>query len=336
MTDHPSSQPPLDPLLGKEGKATASDRLLWLDALRGLAVIGVIAIHGLAGALLFPSRYPFAGLLWLTFVDTVARYSVPCFLIASGLLLTLSHRRKPLSYPQFLRRRAWRVVPAYLFWSAIYTWPQHESPGLFGFLGNWARHSLIGDASFHTWYIPVILHLYLLHPLLAEAFGKLAADRRRAAWAIAVLVTLRLAMTRWWFGYGFLDGLPPLLASYFRAGPLAALEWAPYFLIGIAGAAWFDGEDETTLNLRWAASRSFWRRCYGSIFWRPRPTAIMPRNGPCWAGPRRPACWRRWAAWRCSAAWCSGPNWPTPPRSLPDSGRCPTASTSATSSYCRP
>ncbi len=226
-------------------------RLLWLDALRGLAVVGVVAIHVLAAPLLRPSQQTFGGLLWLTILDAASRFSVPAVMVASGLLLTLSQQRRPLPYREFLRRRAWRVVPAYLAWSAVYTVAQGQADGPTAFARSWLRHCLVGDASFHTWFVPVILHLYLLHPLLLHALRRVLTRRRSAAWGIAALVTLKLAMTVWWFPYGFLDGLPPLLAAYLRGGPLAALTWSPYFVIGLLAAAWWTAEDRAAPSLGW-------------------------------------------------------------------------------------
>lgn len=229
----------------------AASRMVWLDALRGLAVLAVVAIHVLAAPLLRPSQQPFGSLVWLAGLDAAARFSVPAFFMASGLVLTLSHRRRPLPYSEFLRRRAWRVVPPYLVWSAVYTLAQGQTDGVAGFLTAWLRHCFIGDASFHTWFVPVILHLYVLHPLLVRSLRRPLASRRLAAFAIAVLVTLKLAVAVHGYTYGFLVDMPRLLTDYLRGGPLAALLWSPYFLCGMLAAAWWSDDPRPAPSLTW-------------------------------------------------------------------------------------
>jgi len=223
-----------------------SARMVWLDALRGLAVVGVVTIHVLAGTLLQPSKQTVGGLAWLATLDAAARFSVPAFFLASGLLLTLGHQRRPLPYREFLLRRAWRVVPAYLSWSAIYTVSQGQTESLGGFLSAFLRHCLVGDASFHTWFVPVILHLYLVHPVLVKGLGKLLQSRRLATAGIAALVLVRLAIAIHSIPYTLPASLPQLLTDYLRNGPLAALHWSAYFVAGMLAAAWWiDAQPES-------------------------------------------------------------------------------------------
>jgi peptidoglycan/LPS O-acetylase OafA/YrhL len=122
-----------------------SDRLLWLDSIKGLAILGIILYHTV---LIICGPHPFDHPKddWLPLVERLAqlqprphdtlvaclslnalRYvgwlgyqGVHLFLVASGFGLTWSLARRSLAADldlrQFLRRRLWRVFPIY--WAA--------------------------------------------------------------------------------------------------------------------------------------------------------------------------------------------------------------------------
>ncbi len=199
-----------------------------LDALRSLAVLGVVVIHVVAGPLLHPSRHSAAELRGLVLLDALARVSVPALLVISGVVLMRGWCERPQPVIVFWRRRFARVLPAYAVWSAVYTAGSSAAGA-----GAYARHLLCGDASFHTWYVPLILHLYLLFPALAAAVRRC----HRARWTTAALLAAAVAwavvrpVVPWALPA---PSGPGWLAGYFAAGPLAVWQWLPYFLLGLA------------------------------------------------------------------------------------------------------
>jgi peptidoglycan/LPS O-acetylase OafA/YrhL len=93
-----------------------------LDVARGLAILMVLADHGLASD---PSLYQAAGSPWmhaLGYTLRLGHFGVHLFFILSGLLITgilLDTRHDRDFYRNFYARRALRILPAYLLMLAV-------------------------------------------------------------------------------------------------------------------------------------------------------------------------------------------------------------------------
>lgn len=218
-------------MTGPEPTEPAGGRIESVDAVKGALVVGVVVIHLFAGPLLDPDRLGSLALFGLVLADTAARACVPGFLLISAALLGLSAQRRPVPYRHFLRRRAARLLPAYLLWSAVLTLLGPE-PSLRRIATDW----LAGSASYHTYFVPLLVHLYLLFPLLQRGLGRLVQSPRGAATIAAVAFVAALARPIWTPVLWALADSPGLFAAYLRAGPLAAVSWLPWFVLGLAAA----------------------------------------------------------------------------------------------------
>ena len=87
--------------------------------------------------------------------DCISRWAVPVFVMISGALFLKSD--KPIRV--ILRQNVSRLVVAYLAWGAFYAWLAHPKG-----IGAFLMLTLTGH--FHMWYIPMIVGLYLMAPLL--------------------------------------------------------------------------------------------------------------------------------------------------------------------------
>jgi peptidoglycan/LPS O-acetylase OafA/YrhL len=192
-----------------------SKRAVELDVLRGSCALAVIVLHASGGPLIEESVLGQPS--WTLLVPNVtARFAVPVFMILSGMGLTLSARRDE-GYPQFLWRRLSRIIPAYVAWSLIYAWafPHHESMSVRTVLAD----LLTGHASHHLYFVPAIVRLYLLYPVVSYL-------AHAVPWGVAGCCALSWSMI--W--------LSPMLAHT----PLGAfvddvlpLRWVGYFVLGI-------------------------------------------------------------------------------------------------------
>ena len=138
-----------------------------IDTLRGLACIMVVVLHVAAGTF-----HKFGPGWWASNTyDSFSRPCIPIFLMISGALLL----RVQLPLGEFLRRRFLRIVPALVFWSAVYAaW--HAS-SLDPFLASMAR-ALTGPVKFHLWYLYALIGLYAFTPIIA-AFYRTASDAEK-------------------------------------------------------------------------------------------------------------------------------------------------------------
>jgi peptidoglycan/LPS O-acetylase OafA/YrhL len=203
-------------------------RVAGLDGLRGLAALYVMLFHAwLLSFKHFPHNTGPAYLTWAMY----GRLSVVFFLALSGFSLALgpaADQWRLGGVARFLRRRAWRILPAYwaaLAFSLLIAYqvpashkgePTHRSIAVFGLLLQDVFHAKTPNGAF--WSVAVEAELYLLFPLF------LLIRRRLGAVVLLAAITVPL------LAYGVVRGVPPEgdtgltwhLAPVFVAGLVAA------------------------------------------------------------------------------------------------------------------
>lgn len=130
------------------------------DILRTLATFTVIAIHITAGYVLL-SPLGYVG-------NQLARFAVPLFIILSGFLLYNSDLNgHGLKTVDFYRRRFDRVLWPYILWTLFYALMGGiMAQDIAQALRQLPGHLLWGTASYHLYFVVIIIQLYLLYPLL--------------------------------------------------------------------------------------------------------------------------------------------------------------------------
>lgn len=144
-----------------------ANRLGQFDQLRSVAALAVIGIH-------VSANYA-AGFQPAYIINQMVRFSVPLFVILSGLLLYRSSEHE-FSLPDFWKKRGQRILWPYLIWSAIYFLYDIAVQGVPGAGSMVIRviggHLLRGSAFYHLYFMVVIIQLYVLFPLLREGIRK--------------------------------------------------------------------------------------------------------------------------------------------------------------------
>jgi peptidoglycan/LPS O-acetylase OafA/YrhL len=163
-----------------------------LDTLRAIAIAWVMLFHsflvgGLGPQFGWLSRYGWMG--------------VDIFFVLSGFLIG-SQLFKPLaagatvSLPEFYRRRAYRILPAFAVVLAAYALVPflREAPGMepwwkfAGFFMNLSIDYGANQAFSHAWSLCVEEHFYLVFPLLALALSRRISLRGFAALCIGLVL----------------------------------------------------------------------------------------------------------------------------------------------------
>lgn len=176
------------------------ERVVFLDWLRVAACFMVMAIHSaepfyLGGAepniTSIASRWD---MLWITVTECVCRVSVPLFVMASSYLLFPV--RRPTG--EFFVLRIRRVIVPFALWTVAYVWAAG---------GNWGRLLFnFPDEGGHLWFVPMLLGLYILMPLLSP-WAEKVSERELKGWlAVWLFTTLFPFLRRAW---GMLYGSPP-------------------------------------------------------------------------------------------------------------------------------
>lgn len=199
-------------------------RVQELDLARVTAMLFVIVIHVTSTYIDYESGLTVLGMNLAFWLNQLARFAVPLFVMLSGVSLGLK-----ASCPgagRFYRDRLRKVGVPYLVWTAVYLLyncrldPRALSPGAL------ARAFLLGQAAPHLYFIIVILQLYALYPLLKRWV-------LRAPWtSVLVSFVITWAVQKLFaFRQLGLDLIPGFLGPYLW---ILFPTWIFYFALGLA------------------------------------------------------------------------------------------------------
>jgi peptidoglycan/LPS O-acetylase OafA/YrhL len=209
----------------------APTRVAWLDGVRGAAAMFVVLHHmWLAVWPAFPRN---AGPWWLTPL-LYGHLAVAVFIVVSGFSLALAPLRDggrlPGGMRRFIRRRAWRILPAYWVALAISTIVAvavlHSVTGPDAVARSVAVHGLLLQDAIHSqapngafWSIAVEWQIYFLFPLLLWV-----ARRRGVGPAVALTIGVVVAahlVAQAGPPFDKIDHLTPQFLALFALGVLA-------------------------------------------------------------------------------------------------------------------
>ena len=149
---------------------TKSERLIELDILRGLSIIGVILIHivGLSFHFWNEGSTVWTGLIT---IDQFFRFSVPLFVFISGYTLYSKYSNN-FQIWKFYSRRIGRILPWYFFWGIIIYIYLHSQvkPGFIDY-PTW-KLILLGKVDYHLYFVSMIFQLYIIFPVLLWLYKK--------------------------------------------------------------------------------------------------------------------------------------------------------------------
>ena len=183
---------------------------------RVVAILAVIAIHVVSP--LLSNRGHIHSWWYANVIDSLARWSVPVFVMISGWLLLHSELADdPLA---FYRRRLARLLPVLVAWSVIYLVYGHIMSNNPRTLRDAFNYLLAGRPWFHLYFLYLIAGLYLVAPFLRP----LVTHPNRRVLGAAVLVFLALGMADLfilvWRGLGGVNAITRFVPyiGYFLAG----------------------------------------------------------------------------------------------------------------------
>lgn len=203
-------------------KNASQGRIVYLDAMRIIACLGVIFTH--TAESWFYASFPSVKWESINLLISIARWSGSVFIMISGALFL--NPAYNFSISKLLRKNILRILIAYLTWSAIYV--------LLFYAGNhdiktFLLEVLIGRAG-HLWFIKMLLGLYLLTPMLRI----IVADKRLEQYFLVLSLLIGFVVNR---SLELLNILNCSSTSAFRSifdylGMHNALAYAGYFVLG--------------------------------------------------------------------------------------------------------
>lgn len=136
-----------------------------MDVIRAFAIIAVVLIH-VSGIMMTGNNISSRTYNAAVVINQIARFSVPAFILISGIGLTLSYKKEQ-GYFKFLGRRFNKIIPSYILWCLIYIYFTNKN-----FEINNVVNSLIyGKVFYHFYYVPLIVQFYLVYPFIYRLIG---------------------------------------------------------------------------------------------------------------------------------------------------------------------
>ncbi len=191
------------------------ERITYFDILRGLAIIGVVAIHSAGIGYQFQdTSIQFIGtVIWRQLIN----FSVPLFLAISGYFLAKKIVENKKDYFSFIRKQIPRVLIPYILWSILYL-------GINMIRGAELQSILFKFFTFQSavpfYFIILIIQYYLLLPVMK----KLATSK---GLIISTTISIASCLIIFYFRYYTNFDLP--LFVYAGVFPT----WMIFFVLGI-------------------------------------------------------------------------------------------------------
>lgn len=145
---------------GQRGKSESKGRVVYADALRCVAALAVVLLHSSADYMHEP---PFTDSLWYiaNAFNSLSRWCVPVFVMLSGAFML--NPRKALTIQGVWRKNIAKLVVAFIIWSLLYS---VYDVAVSGWGGIPAFLSSVIQGEYHLWYIPMLIMLYMLTPVM--------------------------------------------------------------------------------------------------------------------------------------------------------------------------
>lgn len=138
------------------------NRILWIDLLRITAAIAVIVLHisNSRWNAVNPASMTFLG---ISIVNSAVRWCVPVFVMISGVVMLDLDRE--ITYKKIYFKYIPKLLFLYVVWCFIYAFVR-------GVVINEYEFSevlkLFLNGNYHLWYLPMLIGLYMITPLLRK------------------------------------------------------------------------------------------------------------------------------------------------------------------------
>jgi surface polysaccharide O-acyltransferase-like enzyme len=212
-------------------------RIAEIQILRGFAFLAVVLQHAIGHYAYLPEAGMGNGAM-LAVLLIAAKFAVPVFIFITGLVLFYNYRDR-VNYGSFILKRCKDIVLPYIIWSTIYALAfREEGVPLWTEIKQVITYWLTGTASYHLWYVIMMIQLYLLFPLLQQAVERIRAVCSK--WQLSVGLVLLTIGYVWFTGLQGTIGkaaaawnIPVLTPLFSEYADRNALYFIIYFVMGV-------------------------------------------------------------------------------------------------------
>ena len=160
--------------------------IAYADILRIAAAFSVVLLHT-AGARLISVPIGSAQFLWATFFDTATRWSVPLFIMLSGMLFL--NKKKKINIKTLYTKNIWRMVTAFVFWSYIYNYYSAFAQTRSLIASILIALKKMPHGAMHLWFVFVIIGLYIVLPFIKRMTDSMTKAEAEYFILLSILLT---------------------------------------------------------------------------------------------------------------------------------------------------
>jgi surface polysaccharide O-acyltransferase-like enzyme len=186
--EHPALPPQFETVRPPRETGVLDQRSGSFDVMRVSACLTVVLLHLSATIVMQPDQLGTVSWHMANLIDSATRWCVPVFVMLSGALLL--DAKKHASPREFWTRRMNRLLPALIFWSAVYVaWRAYfwKQPLSFQTI---AQDLIAGRPYIHLYFLFLIAGLYLVTPFLSSTARSLGS--KQLGQAIVIMAALAL------------------------------------------------------------------------------------------------------------------------------------------------
>ncbi len=196
-----------------------------LENLRAISFIGVVLQHVL-GIYVVQQGVSNSENIIIGLLFGLAKFAVPCFVFLSGILITKKYINK-FNYLKFLKKNILKIVIPYAVFCGVYViyYEKYDN------LAEVFKNAIFGQVTYHTWYLAMIIGLYIIMPFLLFALHKVnkSGMSKIDTWKLIIFIFVTYSMILYIYPYFKNFTLTSFL---FENATLNPLYYVPYFLIG--------------------------------------------------------------------------------------------------------
>ncbi|KMT21180.1 acyltransferase [Clostridium cylindrosporum] len=218
-------------------------RIYEVDILRGIAFLAVVLQHSLAG-FIYDSNLKVYESITSSLLLNIIRFAVPLFVVMTGFSLYYSDKGN--GYLEFIKKRFNQIILPYLLWTVVYDLFMFlitgmKVKGLYDTLIEYLKYVFTGTASYHLWYMVMIIQFYLIYPIFKKLINKNNTKKINTLVLVAFFV-IHVGLLYWYNFYsgGLYESLTGLLKDVLAYRDRLFIMWMFYFVIGAYFAIYFD------------------------------------------------------------------------------------------------
>lgn len=144
-------------------KRDKKNYIAYADIARLASAFAVVLLH-VAGARLIRESVGSVNFMWAAFFDCATRWSVPMFIMLSGMLFL--NNKKKLNVKTLYTKNILRLVTAFVFWSFVYNLYTAYAASREIKAAIVAAVKNVHNGAMHLWFMFIIVGLYIILPFV--------------------------------------------------------------------------------------------------------------------------------------------------------------------------